>query len=120
MPKRVYITYNGETMDMTTWSKRTGIDYRTLWYRLKVLAWSPERAFTEPVQDHCLTRTSMRWCPIHEVAFCEDPVYEKHSYWHPIRRHMIAYALTYAKAFGCEKQIKICIVSCDICDKEKE
>lgn len=118
MPKRTYYTYNGETLDMTGWARRTGIDHRTLWYRIKSLKWSLEKALTEPNQDHHLQPGIMRWCPIHEVAWCQEPVHTP-SYWHPMRRHMLAYAMAYAKAFGCDGQITICISSCAICKEEK-
>ena len=39
------ITFEGETLNLTQWSKKTGISYRKLVDRLGKLNWSVERAF---------------------------------------------------------------------------
>ncbi len=41
------VTFNGLTLNLADWQKRTGIPHATLHYRLK--NWSVERAFTEPL-----------------------------------------------------------------------
>lgn len=41
------VTFNNETLCITDWSRRTGIDPVTLTYRVK--HWPLERAFTEPI-----------------------------------------------------------------------
>ena len=43
------VTYNGTTLNIATWSKRTGIDHSTLEKRLNA-GWSVERALTMPVR----------------------------------------------------------------------
>lgn len=47
------VTFNGETLNLCTWSERLGIKFDTLRRRLK-LGWTVERAFTAPVRQ--LTR----------------------------------------------------------------
>jgi hypothetical protein len=41
------LTFNGETLALSEWSERTGINYRTLQDRL-VNGWSVEKALTTP------------------------------------------------------------------------
>jgi len=41
-----YVTFNGETHNITEWAEITGIGYRTLFYRINHLGWSTERALT--------------------------------------------------------------------------
>lgn len=43
------ITFNGETLNLTDWAARTGIERRTISARLKLLGWSIEDALTVPV-----------------------------------------------------------------------
>lgn len=40
------ITFKGKTQSLLQWSKETGINYGTLWTRIAVWKWSPERALT--------------------------------------------------------------------------
>ena len=115
MPKRTLLTYHGETLSLTAWGRRKGIPQKTLWWRLVEKGWDVESALETPVQDHKVAPGILRWCPVHEVAWCREPVYEHESYWHPMRRGMIDLALRYAKAFGCEKQITVEQVACDQC-----
>ena len=42
-----YVTYNGETLTISEWSKRLGISKETLHSRLVKYGWSVERALTE-------------------------------------------------------------------------
>jgi hypothetical protein len=42
------VTFLGESLTVAEWSRRTGIPYFTLMYRIKA-GWSAERALTEPV-----------------------------------------------------------------------
>jgi len=41
------LTYNGETLSVSQWAKRIGINVQTLWERIQS-GWSVERALTEP------------------------------------------------------------------------
>lgn len=47
MPKRVYLTLNGVTRNVTEWSKRTGVSRVTLYMRLRA-GWSVVDALTLP------------------------------------------------------------------------
>jgi len=40
------LTVGGETMNVTEWSRRTGIGVATIWQRVRNLGWSHERAVT--------------------------------------------------------------------------
>ena len=115
MPRCVYYTYQGETLSMTAWARRKGWDQKTLWFRLVKLGWPIEKALETPLEDHIVKPGVMLWCSTHEVAWCREPVVEKESFWHPMTRFMIAYALAYAKTYGCEKQIIIREAACDRC-----
>lgn len=42
-------TYNGESLYLSDWAKRTNISINTLRNRIVKCGWSPERAFTEPL-----------------------------------------------------------------------
>lgn len=42
-----FITFNGETLTLSTWEERTGLAAGMIWKRLD-LGWSVERALTEP------------------------------------------------------------------------
>jgi hypothetical protein len=47
--RNYYITYNGETLTLSQWSKKCGINKNTLHSRLTKYGWSAERALTEEV-----------------------------------------------------------------------
>lgn len=58
------ITYQGKTLCLSEWSRLLGISYGTLWERLTILKWLPERAFTIPPlssDDRCLLARTARW-----------------------------------------------------------
>lgn len=42
------ITFNGKTQSIRRWAKETGISYGTLWERIAIWGWSPEKALTTP------------------------------------------------------------------------
>lgn len=44
-----FIAYNGETLTLQQWSRRLGINHRTLHARLDKYGWLVERAFSTPV-----------------------------------------------------------------------
>lgn len=44
----VILTYKGETKPLAEWSKIVGINARTLYYRIKVMGWSVEKALETP------------------------------------------------------------------------
>lgn len=46
-----YITWNGVSMSVLDWSKKLEIPYQTLYSRLFKLKWTPEKAFTTPVNS---------------------------------------------------------------------
>ena len=48
--KTIWITHNGETLQLSYWADRLGIDYHTLYDRLYRHHWSVEKAFTTPVR----------------------------------------------------------------------
>lgn len=50
-----FITYDGLTLSISEWSRRTGVHKDTLSYRLRN-GWSPERALTTPVDPRYRTR----------------------------------------------------------------
>jgi hypothetical protein len=52
----IRITVNGETLCLSEWAERTGIDVRTLWARLKK-GWSESAAVTTPKMTN---RTGIR------------------------------------------------------------
>lgn len=45
-----YITHNGKTQTLSQWARETGINKRTLSYRIDKLNWSVEKALTTPVR----------------------------------------------------------------------
>jgi hypothetical protein len=45
------LSFNGKTLTMSQWSRRTGIKVGTIWYRLKS-GWSDERVLTECVDTN--------------------------------------------------------------------
>lgn len=46
----VHVTFEGVTKPLKIWSKEIGIDYPTLFSRIKCRKWSIEKAFTTPVK----------------------------------------------------------------------
>jgi hypothetical protein len=46
-----YVTYKGETRNLSEWAEITGIPYKTLWARLFAQGWSVEDALTIGVED---------------------------------------------------------------------
>ena len=46
----IWITYDGETMQLSYWADNLGISYHTLYDRLHRYGWSIEKAFTTPVR----------------------------------------------------------------------
>jgi len=44
------LTIRGETKLLTDWARQIGISHETLWARLKVLGWSPEKAISTPIR----------------------------------------------------------------------
>lgn len=44
----INITFNGKTQCLQHWATELGFKYQTLWERIRVLNWPPERALTEP------------------------------------------------------------------------
>jgi len=62
----------------------------------------------------------MLYCRVHERAWVPPGNISgsrsySPGYWHPMPRVLLAYALAYAKAGGCEKQITIVEMACDRC-----
>ncbi len=58
------ITYNGKTQSVRQWAKELGISYGTLWERLAIWHWPPERAFTTPAltaKDRMQIARDARW-----------------------------------------------------------
>jgi hypothetical protein len=49
---RVMLTYHGETRSLADWARKTGLNYATLWSRVKLGGWKTERALSTPVQTH--------------------------------------------------------------------
>lgn len=47
-----YFTHNGKTLTLSQWAKETGINKRTLSYRIDSLGWSIEKALTTPVRNN--------------------------------------------------------------------
>ena len=45
----IFITYNGETLTLSQWSRKLNIKYMTLYHRLKSYKWSIEKSFTESI-----------------------------------------------------------------------
>jgi hypothetical protein len=43
-----WITFNGETLCITDWGRKTGISHSTLRKRIKKLGWSVEKTLTTP------------------------------------------------------------------------
>lgn len=43
------ITYKGVTKSLSVWADELGIDYGTLYHRIKI-GYSPEKAFEMPIQ----------------------------------------------------------------------
>lgn len=48
--RTLWLTYNGETMQLSYWADRLGINYHTLYDRLYLRGWSVEKAFTTSVR----------------------------------------------------------------------
>lgn len=48
--RTLWLTYNGETMQLSYWADRLGINYHTLYDRLYLHGWSIEKAFNTPVR----------------------------------------------------------------------
>lgn len=46
----VRLSYQGESHSISEWSRKTGIKMSTLWFRIQVQGWPPERALTQPVR----------------------------------------------------------------------
>ena len=46
------ITFNGETRNLADWAEITGIHVNTISTRIDDMGWSPEKAFSEPVNQH--------------------------------------------------------------------
>lgn len=46
-----YLTHNDETLVVSEWSRRTGIDHRRITRRITQLGWSVEKALTTPVRQ---------------------------------------------------------------------
>jgi hypothetical protein len=44
----VNISFDGKTLCLSEWSQLIGVPYGTLWERIKILGWPPERALTTP------------------------------------------------------------------------
>lgn len=44
----VRVTFRGRTQSIKRWSEEVGLTYGTLWERLRVWNWTPERALTTP------------------------------------------------------------------------
>lgn len=49
--KNVRITYSGKTMILKDWAKEIGIDYHTLWHRIRKSGWSVKEALETPVRE---------------------------------------------------------------------
>jgi hypothetical protein len=45
------VTHAGETMSISAWAERTGINDGTIWTRLVTLGWPPAKALTAPVRS---------------------------------------------------------------------
>ncbi len=42
------VTFNGKTQSILKWSKELNLNYGTLWTRIAIWGWSPEKALTTP------------------------------------------------------------------------
>jgi hypothetical protein len=69
----------------------------------------------------------MLYCRVHERAWVPPGNISgsrsyNPGYWHPMRRALLAYAMAYAKAGGCEQPITMVETACDRChlDGEKQ
>lgn len=49
---KVFVTYNGETLCLKDWSRKLGIKYNSLHWRIREARWKPERALTEPARKY--------------------------------------------------------------------
>jgi len=47
----LYITYNNKTQSLRQWCDELNLKYKTIANRIKRYNWTPERAFTTPIQD---------------------------------------------------------------------
>lgn len=50
------ITYNGETLTMSEWARKSGIPYSTLRSRVNLLGWDVGRALTQPIRCKGIAR----------------------------------------------------------------
>lgn len=58
------LRYNGRTQNLREWADETGINYGTLWERVKIHGWSAERALTTPplsASERMKIARSARW-----------------------------------------------------------
>ena len=67
----------------------------------------------------------MLYCRVHERAWVppgniSGSRASSPGYWHPMRRALLAYAMAYAKAGGCEQQITMVETACDRCHRAGE
>jgi hypothetical protein len=46
----VLLTYKGETKPLAEWARMVGINGRTLYYRIKIMGWSVEKALETPTK----------------------------------------------------------------------
>ena len=46
----VLLTYKGETKTIKEWARLVGIDRRTMYYRIKIMGWSVEKALETPTK----------------------------------------------------------------------
>lgn len=48
-PNMRMLTFDGQTLHLREWERRTGINHTTIIHRLDKMGWSVERALTQPV-----------------------------------------------------------------------
>lgn len=68
--RNVLLTHNGETMPISAWAERLGVDDKPIRFRIR-RGWSTERALTEPVRD----------MPNFRKTITHDGVSLTHSQW---------------------------------------
>ena len=52
------VTFNGKTMNITQWTKELGMSEHILYERLIILGWPIKKAFTEPIHQSHIPRSS--------------------------------------------------------------
>lgn len=68
----VYLTYNGETKNLSEWSEETGIDRKTLYNRIKH-GWDAERILKQPKRKSPTPRVKTEKPPEQEITVRFNP-----------------------------------------------